>query len=62
MKIPLVIVACFVLSGSAAATNTESRNIAREVNLEVAGCGAADSCRGFGGSDLCNDRVSTMDS
>ncbi|KAH8667287.1 hypothetical protein BGZ61DRAFT_461487 [Ilyonectria robusta] len=24
---------------------------------ETAGCGAAGSCHGFGGGDLCNDRV-----
>lgn len=57
MKIPFVIAACFVLSGSAAVAGQDSQNAANAVNLESA-CGAEDTCHGItGGSQLCNDRV-----
>ncbi|KAI9924207.1 hypothetical protein MW887_007157 [Aspergillus wentii] len=52
MKLSLLLTTALVACASAAATVQSS-----ELHtLEARACGAAGSCRGFGGGDLCNDR------
>lgn len=56
MKLSLLLTTALVACASAAATVQSS-----ELHtLEARACGAAGSCRGFGGGDLCNDRVCMM--
>ena len=59
MKLYFIIAACFALAGSATVTGRDTEEVSALSEAAVAAnrCGASESCRGAGDSNLCDDRV-----
>lgn len=63
MKLTTSTIVLSVLAATALATPADFSKVEvspRDLAAQVEGCGAAGSCAGPGGGDLCNDRVSSV--